>query len=73
MNGSNKRIEDIQGEINAMKQLLNNTDYKALKYAEGEISAEDYAETKAKRQHWRDRINELEEELEQLSAAPSES
>ena len=58
--------EEIIGEINAMKQLLSNTDYMAIKYAEGEIAAEDYAETKANRQHWRDVINELEGALEEV-------
>ena len=58
--------EEIIGEINAMKQLLSNTDYMAIKYAEGEISAEDYAETKANRQHWRDVINKLEGVLEEV-------
>lgn len=58
--------EEIIGEINAMKQLLSNTDYMAIKYAEGEISAEDYAEAKANRQHWRSVINELEGALEEV-------
>ena len=50
----------IQGEINALKQLLTNTDYKAIKHSEGLISDEDYAEVKAQREAWRARINELE-------------
>ena len=50
----------IQGEINALKQLLTNTDYKAIKHSEGLISDEDYAEIKAQREAWRARINELE-------------
>lgn len=58
------RTMEIQGEINALKQLLSNTDYEAIKYAEGQISKTEYAELKAKRQSWRDRINELEIQLE---------
>ena len=50
----------MQGEINALKQLLTNTDYKAIKHSEGLISDEDYAEIKAQREAWRARINELE-------------
>ena len=42
---------------------LQSTDYKAIKYAEGLISAEEYAEIKAKRQEWRDEINRLEKEI----------
>ena len=52
--------DEKQGEINAMKILLRDTDYIAIKHSEGLISDEEYAETKAKRQAWRDRINELE-------------
>ena len=49
-----------QREIGELKQKLRNTDYQAIKYAEGMLSAEEYAEMKAQRQFWRDRINELE-------------
>lgn len=47
-------------EIAALKKQLANTDYKAIKYAEGLISEEEYAEAKAERAAWRERINELE-------------
>lgn len=50
-------------QIAILKQQLADTDYKAIKYAEGLISAEDYTETKAQRQGWRDEINELEEQM----------
>lgn len=52
-------------KIKQLKQMLADTDYKAIKYAEGYISAEDYAETKAQRQAWRNQINELEQLLEE--------
>lgn len=58
--------ESIQAEINAMKILLNQTDYKALKHADGVISDEEYAETAAQRNEWRAKINDLEEEMEGL-------
>jgi hypothetical protein len=47
-------------EITQLKKQLSDTDYKAIKYAEGQISEEDYASVRAKRQSYRDRINELE-------------
>ena len=47
-------------EVKELKQRLASTDYMAIKFAEGWITAEDYAPTKAQRQEWRDRINELE-------------
>lgn len=46
-------------QIAILKQQLADTDYKAIQYAEGLITAEDYAETKAQRQGWRDEINAL--------------
>ena len=60
------RTITIAGEINACKQLLAQTDYKAIKYAEGQITKADYAAIKAQRQAWRDRINALEAELAAL-------
>ena len=48
-------------EISELKGKLASTDYQAIKYAEGVLSEEEYAEMKAQRQAWRDRINELEE------------
>ena len=53
-----------ESEIAVLKQELAGTDYKALKFAEGELSAEEYAETKAQRESWRKEINDLQEELE---------
>lgn len=50
-------------EIQRLKDLLSSTDYKAIKYAEGLFTEEEYAETKALRQSWRDKINELEKIL----------
>ena len=47
-------------EIQQLKKLLSDTDYKAIKYAEGQISEEEYASVRAERQGYRDRINELE-------------
>ena len=53
----------IESEIAVRKQMLAGTDYQALKFAEGAISNEDYAEVKAQREAWRAEINELEAEL----------
>lgn len=47
-------------EIAELKAKLAATDYKAIKYAEGVLSATEYAETKAQREAWRNRINTLE-------------
>lgn len=47
-------------EVEQLKRQLAETDYKAIKYAEGWISEADYAAIKAERQAWRDEINLLE-------------
>ena len=49
--------------ISLLKNNLSNTDYKAIKYAEGELTEEEYEETKQQRRKWRDEINELEKSL----------
>jgi hypothetical protein len=46
--------------IAELKQLLAESDYKAIKFAEGWLTADEYADTKAERQAWRNEINELE-------------
>ena len=57
-----ERIAEIDAEITELKGYLTRTDYKAIKFSEGWITEEEYEETKAQRQAWRDRINELEGE-----------
>lgn len=52
--------ENAIQEIANLKKQLSDTDYKAIKYAEGMLTEEEYAEVKEQRQGWRDRINELE-------------
>ena len=52
---------DYESEIRACLSLLSDTDYVALKIAEGAATTEEYAEILAKRAEWRVRINEIEE------------
>lgn len=59
----NSRAEEIRSEILGLKQLLTQSDYKALKYAEGQMSEEEYADVRKERQNYRDKINALEAEL----------
>lgn len=49
-----------QQRITELKDKLRETDYQAIKYAEGWITAEDYEPIKTQRQAWRDEINTLE-------------
>ena len=60
------RSEQINGEINALKQLLSNSDYKALKFAEGEMTYADYEPARLRRQELRDKINALQLELQTI-------
>ena len=53
-------IIPVEVEIARLKEELNQSDYKAIKYAEGWISEEDYKIIKEDRQRIRNRINELE-------------
>lgn len=67
-----KTPEDIQreeyaAEIRTLKQSLADTDYKAIKYAEGVMTDEDYQATGIQRQAWRRRINELEATIADLA------
>lgn len=52
-------------EIASLKQKLEETDYKALKYADGALSREEYEPVRKQRQKWRDRINEIEKDFEE--------
>lgn len=53
--------QQAQARIAELKAYLAKTDYQAIKYAEGELSAEDYAEMKTQRAAWRKEINKLEQ------------
>ena len=61
-----KLIEQYQSEIVELKKYLSDTDYKAIKFAEGEITESDYQEVKSQRHDARVRINELESLIEEL-------
>lgn len=50
-------------EIAKLKDKLTKTDYQAIKYAEGQLTEQEYAPIKAQRQSWRVQINKLEKQL----------
>ena len=55
------KLEDqYRLEIQQLKKQLSDSDYKAIKFAEGQINESEYASVRAERQGYRDRINELE-------------
>ena len=55
--------QTVKNRITELKNFLAKTDYQAIKYAEGQLSSNEYASMKAQRQAWRDEINELETEV----------
>ena len=52
--------QELNFAISVCKQNLKLTDYKAIKYAEGLISEDDYKPIKAEREKWREQINNYE-------------
>ncbi len=56
-------MEEKRRKIKEYKELLSSSDYKAMKFAEGETSKEDYEPIKKQRKEWRNLINKLEEEM----------
>lgn len=58
--------QKAQARMAELKSYLSATDYQAIKFAEGELSAEDYADMKVQRAEWRAEINQLEEKINNL-------
>ena len=56
----------LMQQIYELKNELLQSDYKAIKFAEGWISEKDYAPIREERQEIRNRINSLQEELDSL-------
>lgn len=59
--------ESIVNSIYTYKKMLSDSDYKALKFFEGELSEEEYLPIKQQRSEWRKLINELEVRLIELN------
>ena len=55
--------EQYRLEITQLKKQLSDTDYKAIKYAEGQLTESEYSPTRTQRASWRARINELQEDF----------
>ena len=63
---ANKPVRIRRLRISELKTLLDESDYKAIKYAEGLIPESDYEPIKSERQRYRDEINRLESEIAEL-------
>lgn len=60
-----KEQEETANRIAELKSKLSQTDYQAIKYAEGYMTEEEYVPIKVQRKAWRDEINRLEEEMKE--------
>ena len=58
--------EELELEIEELKQYLQETDYVVIKIAEGVATTDEYADIITKRQETREKINELQAEIEAL-------
>jgi hypothetical protein len=70
-NEQNSPAYPYQQKINELKRKLRDTDYTAIKYAEGLISEEDYAPIKVERESYRVQIRECEAKIAELKANAS--
>lgn len=57
---------ETQIEIDKYKKLLEETDYKALKFIDGEFTEEEYTPIREERKSYRAKINELEDKLKNI-------
>lgn len=60
---------NYKAEIVALKSLLADTDYKALKHVDGAMSDEEYESVRVQREEWRRLINEYEEKVKDMDEA----
>ena len=60
----------VEAKVGIVERLLSGTDYKALKLADGALSAVEYEPWKKLRQHWRDTVNAMQacKTVEELDA-----
>ena len=65
----NEKIKEKSEQIMQLRGHLHNTDYKAIKYAEGELTEEEYAPIREQRKAWRNEINALRAEIAELKAS----
>lgn len=60
------KIEGLTDTMNIYKQELSNSDYEAIKYAEGWFTEEEYEPIRTNREQIRVKIRELEDEIAKL-------
>ena len=58
--------KEYQKQVEQLKQRLTDTDFQAIKYAEGLYTEDEYAIIRNQRQEWRDLINDLNRKIKAL-------
>ena len=61
-----RMIQAKKSRIFMLKKFLSNSDYKVMKYMEGQLSSQEFQPTKILRQSWRNEINRLEQEIAEV-------
>ena len=73
---NNERFNAVRNnphiKIKILKRRLAETDYQAIKYAEGEMTSTEFEPIRQKRAEWRKEINRLQEEIKQAKAIITE-
>lgn len=69
---SNEDDVKLKRQIFNLKNQLRLTDYKAIKFAEGQLSEDEFSPIKEERQTFRDKINELESQITKLTITREE-
>lgn len=59
----NKKQKAQHDRMEELKDMLKQTDYKPLKYLDGDYTEEEYAQIKAERESWRTEIREIEKDF----------
>ena len=54
-----QKLDELEARIAELKKKLADTDYRAIKFAEGELTEEEYAPYREERRAWREEINAL--------------
>ena len=54
------KLQELRNKITLLKLELINSDYNVIKFAEGELSAAEFAPIKEQRRAWRTEINAIE-------------
>ena len=67
MDRNKSKQKNLQFKIAVLIDKLSATDYQAIKFAEGEMTEEEFAPIREQRRAWRVEINLLEEQIKTIA------